>query len=430
MPGKAFGKRFLFFVIGLTSIIGLVAKAQNPDKKSATPGSGNKTIYWEGDITTTITNTAPHTIQLISKTTYHVRLREGVRSETKVGKVVVYGTEIRLINEGSKVEGDWDEKDNGQHGMGYSGSFKNSGSGSASVSGPGSNAGSVGYIKLNPNGERWQYRFEMWPDTDSSHFPTTRHYYQGDPPKELVDESKGTFMSARTSGDSTGFSSLDDFTAPCQLMEGEFTIKTPDGSNITKTTWKLQLETCNTFNNRIKNILQNEGGFVNDPNDRGGATNLGITWNTWKNTAKPILGIDPTLENLKKLTPDQAARIYKKNYWDEINLDQLCDGDMKYFMFDFYVNAGPNAIKVLQNTLNQLGATVHVNGRVDAQTINAINAAKSKDLYNTYKVNRQNFYNNIVDGNPSQGVFLAGWTKRNNSFKNKSADQSTDANCF
>mgnify|MGYP001792281697 CR=1 FL=1 len=40
-------------------------------------------------------------------------------------------------------------------------------------------------------------------------------------------------------------------------------------------------EDCNTFENRVKDILNSEGGFVNNPNDPGGATNRGISWKTW-----------------------------------------------------------------------------------------------------------------------------------------------------
>jgi lysozyme family protein len=60
-----------------------------------------------------------------------------------------------------------------------------------------------------------------------------------------------------------------------------------------------------------------------------------------------------------------------------------------------------------------------VDGGVGSQTIAAINAANPIDLYNTYKSNRQNFYNNIAANDPTQNKFINGWTTRVNSFKNK-----------
>ncbi len=187
---------------------------------------------------------------------------------------------------------------------------------------------------------------------------------------------------------------------------------------------------CNTFVNRIISLLQHEGGFVDNPHDRGGATNLGISWSVWLNNATSILGVSPTLDNLKNLTTDQAGQIYKALYWDKISLDQINDGDTRYLMFDFYVMSGGNAIKIMQRTLNQLGANVTVDGGAGAETIAAINAANPITLYNIYKTNRQNFYNNIAARNPSQNIFLNGWTNRVNSFKNKLVDFFKDVNCI
>lgn len=69
------------------------------------------------------------------------------------------------------------------------------------------------------------------------------------------------------------------------------------------------------FHRILKIVLRHEGGYVNNPNDSGGATNKGIAWNTWVAYAKKDLGIEPTLENLKQLTDKQAEVIYRKRYW-------------------------------------------------------------------------------------------------------------------
>ncbi|WP_202115095.1 glycosyl hydrolase 108 family protein [Gilliamella sp. Pas-s27] len=76
---------------------------------------------------------------------------------------------------------------------------------------------------------------------------------------------------------------------------------------------KIKIDDCSLKFHRIsKIVLKHEGGYVNNPNDSGGATNKGIAWNTWVSYAKQDLGIEPTLENLKKLTDEQAEIIYRK----------------------------------------------------------------------------------------------------------------------
>jgi lysozyme family protein len=186
---------------------------------------------------------------------------------------------------------------------------------------------------------------------------------------------------------------------------------------------------CNNFDYRVKSVLNTEGGFINDPKDPGGATNKGISWDTWQSSAQSILGLDPTLQNLQNLTENQAMEIYKTLYWDKVKADQINDGDLRYLIFDFNVNAGANAVKVLQRTLNQLGSNVSVDGGIGPETLTAINSTNKIDLYNAYKINRQAYYNNIVANNPSQSKWINGWTNRVNNFINKSVNFFTDVNC-
>jgi lysozyme family protein len=392
-------------------------------------GQQNKPNVWVGNITTVVTHSTKPGIQLYSQTIYHVRLQEEPRKQTVIAGKTFYSTDMRLINVDSKVEGFWEEWEDGKSGLGSTGSWKSTGSGHTSVLNPGSNAGSVGHIVMSQSGERMEYEFEMSPDKDSAHYVTTQQYYQGDPPKKLMKENKGTYMMASTRGDSTGFATLSKFSGVCNIMEGQYLVKDYEGNPVEKVSWRLELETCNNFDNRVGNILQNEGGFVDDPEDNGGATNKGITMNTWNENAKPLLNVEPTLDNLKNITTDQAATIYKAKYWDAFNLDKLCDGDLKYLLFDFCVNAGHHAVKVLQKTLNQLGAHVTVNGQMNNQTIDAINAANNLKLYNNLKQNRLDYYQNIVDNDASQQKFLKGWQDRTNAFRNKTAGTAKDANC-
>ena len=68
-------------------------------------------------------------------------------------------------------------------------------------------------------------------------------------------------------------------------------------------------------------ILKVEGGYVNDPNDNGGETNMGITIGTFQSHAPSLLGIAGTSANLKALTKAQHLKILKY-YWDQAKGDQ------------------------------------------------------------------------------------------------------------
>src|SRR4051812_5514526 len=103
-------------------------------------------------------------------------------------------------------------------------------------------------------------------------------------------------------------------------------------------------------------LLRHEGGFVNNPKDPGGATNKGVTLKTFETCARQYLGIEPTLDNLRALTDAQAARIYKPLYWDEVHGDEIELQELADIVFDFQVNAGGAASKLLQKVLNDLGA--------------------------------------------------------------------------
>jgi lysozyme family protein len=187
------------------------------------------------------------------------------------------------------------------------------------------------------------------------------------------------------------------------------------------------------FEKYQKHIFDHEGGFVNDPVDKGGATNKGITFRTFKAYAKKDLGIEPTLENLKKLTNEQAAKIYKKRYWDKIKADEINNSSLAYQIYDFYVNAGGNAVKVLQRTLNKMGNNLTIDGVLGENTIKTINTENSKKLFEKYKKARIEYYNDIVENDIknyklnhkntnekellkyTNKKFLKGWLKRTKS---------------
>jgi lysozyme family protein len=210
----------------------------------------------------------------------------------------------------------------------------------------------------------------------------------------------------------------------------------------------IEEDDCNTFEERMIDLFDTEGGYVNDPADPGGPTNKGISWSVWQENAQSVLGVEPTLSNLQNLTTDQAKLIYKSKYWDSIYADDIVDGDLRWLLFDFNVNAGGNAVKVLQSTLNELGVIVIVDGAMGNQTISAINDYEDQiQLYNLFKINRLNYYIDIteksvqryLEKNPNATDFdlnkwtyvrfINGWTNRVNEFIDKSIENYINVNC-
>lgn len=95
-------------------------------------------------------------------------------------------------------------------------------------------------------------------------------------------------------------------------------------------------------------VLGAEGGFVDNPDDPGGATNLGVTQATYDKW-RDLQG-DPR-QSVRLITRDEAGKIYKANYWDAANCDELPSG-VDYCVFDFAVNSGPGrAVKFLAHVL-------------------------------------------------------------------------------
>jgi lysozyme family protein len=173
-----------------------------------------------------------------------------------------------------------------------------------------------------------------------------------------------------------------------------------------------------SFDTFFPTLLKHEGGFVNDPVDPGGATNKGVTMGTFQSCAQKYLGIEPTLANLKALTDAQAGKIYKPLYWDKVRCDDIALQELADIVFDFQVNAGANAAKLLQRVLNELGAKppLAVDGEVGPGTMAALNGMDPKAVYRRYKQGRIDYYQDLVAKRPPLGKFLNGWLKRVNSF--------------
>ncbi|MGI9492293.1 MAG: glycoside hydrolase family 108 protein, partial [Geminicoccaceae bacterium] len=101
----------------------------------------------------------------------------------------------------------------------------------------------------------------------------------------------------------------------------------------------------------IDDVLRREGGFVDHPADRGGPTNFGIT----QRTLARYLGRDVAREDVRRLSRDLAAEIYRRSYYLEPRID-AAPADIRAFLFDSAVNHGPRrAVRFLQQVCNEAG---------------------------------------------------------------------------
>lgn len=149
-------------------------------------------------------------------------------------------------------------------------------------------------------------------------------------------------------------------------------------------------------------LLSHEGGYVNDPNDMGGATNWGITQNTLSTyRGKPV-----SVEDVKKLTQTEAKAIYKKMYWDAINASLINSQEVAEILVDWKINGGLD-IRVLQKIVG-----AKEDGKMGLDTVKAVNAKSPLSVFSPLLKYREAYYRNLVQKKPSQAKFLTGWLNR------------------
>jgi len=169
-------------------------------------------------------------------------------------------------------------------------------------------------------------------------------------------------------------------------------------------------------------IVAREGGFVNDPDDPGGATNFGVTIHTLRRL-RP--GQHITIQDVRALTREDAVDIYIEHYFNRPRIAELPE-PLWPTIFDMYVNAGANAVRILQRLFNQMGLQVAVDGVIGPQTIAAAHRAYDMapaHLVDAYGIARRDYYYSIADRRPASRKFArrrdggkGGWITRAEEF--------------
>lgn len=165
------------------------------------------------------------------------------------------------------------------------------------------------------------------------------------------------------------------------------------------------------FDTIVLNTLKSEGGFTNDPEDRGGPTNFGITYHDLAN----FRGHSVTVDDVKNMTVDEAKTIYKTKYWDPCNLDAITSYKKALIIFDQGVLCGTGtAAKRAQSAVNAhlVPGLIVVDGQIGPKSLKAINEMNETLFCLEFLFLTQHYFVQIVKNNPTQIVFLTGWLNR------------------
>jgi lysozyme family protein len=146
-------------------------------------------------------------------------------------------------------------------------------------------------------------------------------------------------------------------------------------------------------------MLQSEGGYVNHPSDPGGMTNLGVTKRVWEEW----VGRESNEKEMRSLTTEMVAPLYKRKFWDACKCDDLPTG-VDYLVFDFAVNAGPGrSAKILQTAVG-----VPADGGIGPVTLAAVKAQDPVELIEKFSDAKESFYRSLN----TFETFGKGWLNR------------------
>lgn len=173
-----------------------------------------------------------------------------------------------------------------------------------------------------------------------------------------------------------------------------------------------------------------EGCLSDDAADRGGLTHWGVSMAFLSDFARSkrgaallaSIGVEPLpvcRETIKALTKNQAEIIFKSEFWDRLNLDEL-PLKMGVLLYDAAVNSGrTQSVKLAQRGFNicSCGDTLEVDGVLGSLTIGALSRHNTQRVRQSILDARADFYREIVNRRPSQRVFLRGWLNRVNDLR-------------
>lgn len=165
----------------------------------------------------------------------------------------------------------------------------------------------------------------------------------------------------------------------------------------------------NNFLKAFSYVMVDEGGYTNDPNDSGGPTNWGITQDDYSRWLKRPASI----YDVKVMTSDVAEQIYRDYYWDPLSLDSVVDYGKACAIFDIGVVCGlRTGVLMAQRALNEIGASLVLDGHLGPLTLQALNQVASTIFIRHFEDIVEERFKGIAATNPKDEVFLKGWLNR------------------
>lgn len=169
------------------------------------------------------------------------------------------------------------------------------------------------------------------------------------------------------------------------------------------------------FNQALQLVLQNEGGYVNDPNDPGGETYKGVArkmnsnWIGWTliDLQKKQPNFPANLANNGELNAE-IQQFYKVGYWDTVKGDDITDQRVANTIFDFGVNAGVSTSVILAQKVTE----VNEDGVMTADTVTAVNAMEGDKFLAYFTIAKIARFIKIVQHRPASQKYFYGWIRR------------------
>jgi lysozyme family protein len=158
-----------------------------------------------------------------------------------------------------------------------------------------------------------------------------------------------------------------------------------------------------TFDDAFDKLIANEGGYQDNPNDRGNWTSGVIGVGELKGTKFGISAMSYSSLDIENLTLAQAKEIYKRDFWDRFSALKLADG-IQFMLFDAAVNHGPgNAVRMLQRAV-----LVIDDGHIGPVTIIAVGKTDTNTLLRRFAAERLLFISKLR----AWDRFGRGWVTR------------------
>ena len=173
-------------------------------------------------------------------------------------------------------------------------------------------------------------------------------------------------------------------------------------------------------------IIVREGGYVNDPDDPGGATNYGVTIHTMRRLGLDLTGDGQvTTADVRRLTRAQAQQIFIDHYYHRPRISDLPEV-LQASVFDMQVNAGAHAVRILQRLLTRMGFPARADGQIGPKTRYAARQAAlaaPDHIADAYGIARRNYYYALADRRPASRKYArrrdggkGGWIRRAEEF--------------